>query len=116
MQSLRLSRWTSASQSLRRKEKDLPLSHHMGEISDVFERKYEYQYEKTLDVERMKEAASYLIGTHDFTSFCGNKKMKKKRQSARFMRSILRRKGMISGSITGAMDFCKIWCASRQVR
>ena len=50
---------------------------HMGEISDVFERKYEYQYEKTLDVERMKEAASYLIGTHDFTSFCGNKKMKK---------------------------------------
>ncbi len=25
----------------------------------------------------MKEAASYLIGTHDFTSFCGNKKMKK---------------------------------------
>ena len=34
---------------------------HMGEISDVFERKYEYQYEKTLDVERMKEAASYLI-------------------------------------------------------
>ena len=50
---------------------------HMGEISDVFERKYEYQYEKILDVESMKEAASYLIGTHDFTSFCGNKKMKK---------------------------------------
>mgnify|MGYP002246119637 FL=1 len=49
----------------------------MGEISDVFERKYEYQYEKILDVESMKEAASYLIGTHDFTSFCGNKKMKK---------------------------------------
>ena len=38
---------------------------HMGEISDVFERKYEYQYEKILDVESMKEAA------------CGNKKMKK---------------------------------------
>ena len=49
---------------------------HMGEIPDVFERKYEYQYEKILDVERMKEAASYLIGTHDFASFCGNKKMK----------------------------------------
>ena len=39
---------------------------HMGEISDVFERKYEYQYEKTLDVERMKEAASYLIGSGFF--------------------------------------------------
>ena len=25
----------------------------------------------------MKEAASYLIGTHDFKSFCSNKRMKK---------------------------------------
>ena len=50
---------------------------HMGEIPDVFGRKFLYQYEKILNVERMKEAASYLIGTHDFTSFCGNKKMKK---------------------------------------
>ena len=50
---------------------------HMGEIPDVFGRKFQYQYEKILNVERMKEAASYLIGTHDFTSFCGNKKMKK---------------------------------------
>lgn len=50
---------------------------HMGEIPDVFGRKFQYQYEKILNVERMKEAAAYLIGTHDFTSFCGNKKMKK---------------------------------------
>lgn len=50
---------------------------HMGEIPDVFGRKFQYQYEKVLDVERMKEASAYLIGTHDFTSFCGNKKMKK---------------------------------------
>ena len=50
---------------------------HTGEIPDVFGRKYEYHYEKKLDVEQMKKAAAYLIGTHDFTSFCGNKKMKK---------------------------------------
>ena len=25
----------------------------------------------------MRKAASFLVGTHDFTSFCGNKKMKK---------------------------------------
>ena len=50
---------------------------HMGSVPDVFGRKYEYQYEKPLDVERMRKAAAYLIGTHDFTSFCGNKKMKK---------------------------------------
>lgn len=84
---------------------------HMGEISDVFKRKYEYQYEKTLDVERMKEAASYLIGTHDFTSFCGNKKMKKS-AVRQFTRLILLRRAMICGLITGAMDFCKIWCGS----
>lgn len=51
---------------------------HTGEIPDVFGRKYEYHYEKMLDAERMKRAASYFIGTHDFTAFCGNKKMKKK--------------------------------------
>ena len=50
---------------------------HMGQIPDVFGRKYEYQYEKELDIDRMKNAASYLNGTHDFAAFCGNKKMKK---------------------------------------
>ena len=50
---------------------------HMGQIPDVFGRKYEYQYEKELDIDRMKKAASYLTGTHDFAAFCGNKKMKK---------------------------------------
>ena len=50
---------------------------HRGSVPDVFNRKYEYHYEKSLDVERMKQAAAYLTGTHDFTSFCGNKKMKK---------------------------------------
>ena len=29
------------------------------------------------DIEKMNRAAAKLIGTHDFTSFCGNKKMKK---------------------------------------
>ena len=50
---------------------------HIGQIPDVFRRKYEYQYEKELDIDRMKKAASYLTGTHDFAAFCGNKKMKK---------------------------------------
>lgn len=46
-------------------------------IPNVFERKYLYQVEETLDVERMKEAAVLLEGTHDFRSFCANKRMKK---------------------------------------
>lgn len=30
-----------------------------------------------LDIDAMKKGASYLIGTHDFKSFCSNKRMKK---------------------------------------
>ena len=30
-----------------------------------------------IDVDAMKKAASYLVGKHDFRSFCGNNKMKK---------------------------------------
>ena len=36
-----------------------------------------YDYKEPLDVKRMRKAAEYLCGTHDFKSFCGNKKMKK---------------------------------------
>ena len=35
------------------------------------ERLYSYFYHYKLDVEKMKEATSYLIGRHDFASFCG---------------------------------------------
>ena len=35
------------------------------------ERLYSYFYHYKLDVEKMREATSYLIGRHDFASFCG---------------------------------------------
>ena len=50
---------------------------HTSTIPNVFERKYMYNYIEPLNTERMREAAKLLIGTHDFMSFCGNKKMKK---------------------------------------
>ena len=50
---------------------------HTGIISNVFERKFIYDFEGKLDVDRMKKAASLLVGTHDFKSFCGNRRMKK---------------------------------------
>lgn len=50
---------------------------HTGAIPEVFERKYVYDYQTPLDVTRMRKAAELLIGTHDFRSFCGNRKMKK---------------------------------------
>lgn len=50
---------------------------HTGRIPEVFERKYVYHYDRPLSAGRMKEAAGYLLGEHDFKSFCGNPKMKK---------------------------------------
>ena len=50
---------------------------HRSKVPNVFERKYMYTYVEELDVKAMKEAAKLLLGTHNFMSFCGNKKMKK---------------------------------------
>lgn len=50
---------------------------HTSNVPNVFERKYMYTYTEPLDMERMKKAASLMLGTHDFAAFCGNKKMKK---------------------------------------
>lgn len=43
----------------------------------VFERKYVYRMTAPLDLDSMRQAASYLLGEHDFLSFCSNKKFKK---------------------------------------
>lgn len=50
---------------------------HTSRIPNVFERKYVYTYTEGLDVERMRQGAALLSGTHDFKSFCGNRHMKK---------------------------------------
>lgn len=44
---------------------------------DVFARKYVSTIDTPLNLNQMKMAAGYLTGTHDFTSFCGNKHFKK---------------------------------------
>ena len=48
-----------------------------GQEKNVFERRYVWQLEEPLEVSAMEEAARLLEGRHDFTSFCGNKHMKK---------------------------------------
>ncbi|MBP3038176.1 tRNA pseudouridine(38-40) synthase TruA [Bacillaceae bacterium Marseille-Q3522] len=40
---------------------------------DPFHRNYAYHYRFPIQIEKMKQAAEYLIGTHDFTSFCSAK-------------------------------------------
>lgn len=41
-----------------------------GRYKDVFRRHLEYHHYGSLDVEAMRLALSYLVGEHDFTSFC----------------------------------------------
>ena len=48
-----------------------------GDVKPVFDRRYVTVVPYKLDVERMRRAAGYLIGEHDFMSFCGNPRMKK---------------------------------------
>lgn len=51
---------------------------HTSIIPDVFNRKYYYTYlDKPLDVNKMRKAASQLVGTHDYKAFCGNPHFKK---------------------------------------
>lgn len=49
----------------------------VGSIPDVFRRKYQYQVDGPLDLAAMERAAALLAGTHDYRSFCSNKRYKK---------------------------------------
>lgn len=48
-----------------------------SETPNVFERKYVYALQQPLDLAAMRRAAEALCGTHDYTSFCANRHMKK---------------------------------------
>jgi len=48
-----------------------------GPVKPVFDRRYVTMLDYVPDVERMRSAAAYLQGEHDFASFCGNPYMKK---------------------------------------
>lgn len=50
---------------------------YAGKAKPVFDRKYVYTLDFMPDINAMKKAADYLVGEHDFASFCANPKMKK---------------------------------------
>lgn len=50
---------------------------HLGPAKDVFRRKYLLPLSFDPDVEKMNEAAEYLMGKHDYRSFCRNPKSRK---------------------------------------
>lgn len=65
---------------LNAKDKTYMYRIYTGDSKPVFDKKYMLVREKEgnmLDVSAMKAAAKYLVGEHDFKSFCGNKHMKK---------------------------------------
>lgn len=68
---------------------------------NVFERKYMYRYVGALNDAAMRRAAELLLGKHDFTSFCANRRMKK--SAVREIRGIdiERRGGELRFSFTG---------------
>ena len=43
----------------------------------VFDRRFVTVLPQKLDIEKMRQAADYLLGTHDFSAFCANKHFKK---------------------------------------
>ncbi len=50
---------------------------YIGDTKPVFDRKYVYSLDFKPDIEEMRKAAKYLMGEHDYASFCSNPKMKK---------------------------------------
>lgn len=48
-----------------------------SKVPSVFDRRYSYRLEDSLDVEAMRQAAKYLTGTYDFKSFTSAKRGKK---------------------------------------
>nr|MBQ8253272.1 tRNA pseudouridine(38-40) synthase TruA [Lachnospiraceae bacterium] len=48
-----------------------------GSVKPVFERRYVWKIDGRLDLEAMRQAADYLLGSHDFCGFCKNPQKKK---------------------------------------
>lgn len=67
----------------------------------VFERRFVARMTQTLDLEKMREAANLLVGQHDFSAFCANKKMKKSTVRQIYAIEIVRIGEEIQISVTG---------------
>jgi tRNA pseudouridine38-40 synthase len=66
-----------------------------------FMRNYIYQYNQKLDLEKMKEAIDYFVGTHDFTSFTKASAKKEDMRRTIYDAKIKEEKGIITISFIG---------------
>lgn len=60
-----------------------------GSVQMPQHRLYSWHYHYPLDIEKMKEAAQHLVGTHDFTAFCNQKKNEEYENHIRTIESIV---------------------------
>lgn len=75
-----------------------------GKFRNVFNRKYSFHSEEKLDLVQMKNAAEYLIGTHDFQSFTSLKEGSK--STIRTINSLdIIENGMVIEIIINGNDF-----------
>lgn len=51
--------------------------YRISKVDDVFKRPYQWYIKEELDLNRMREAAAYFIGEHDFFSFSNRRKLEK---------------------------------------
>lgn len=72
-----------------------------SQLPCVFERKYVYKDTTPLDISRMRSAAEYLLGTHDFSAFCANKNMKKSTIRCIHRLSVEEMNGELRFTVTG---------------
>ncbi len=72
-----------------------------GVSKPIFERKYTTVLDRPVDINKMKQAAAYLVGQHDFKSFCGNPKMKKSTVRNIYAIDIKKENGFITMSFHG---------------
>ena len=74
-----------------------------ADVPHVFDRRYAHMVETEPDIERMRKAAAYLVGTHDFKAFTSNKRSKK--STVRTMEDIrIERKVSASMEMLGEAD------------
>ena len=83
------------------KEKTYEYRIDNGEIANVFLRKYTMREEAPLDLSAMRRAAEYFRGTHDFKTFCANKKMKKSTVRTIMSITIEKKEGIVYLRYTG---------------
>ena len=72
-----------------------------GEVKKVFERRYIYDFGEKPDVHLMRQAAEILTGTHDFKSFCSNRRMKKSTVRTIYSIDLKEKEGEIVITYTG---------------